>query len=90
MARCGKKAWLLFTHAASPDSESKMAARNQEILLALEHRDHLVAFALLQVEENECKEWANKLWQSRKKHGHYINLIREMRLHDHSMHFNYF
>ena len=97
MARCSKNAWLLFTHAVSPDSESKMAASNQEVLLALAHRNRLVVLAILQVEENESNEnenerieWINKLWHSREEQGHYNNLIKEMRLHDHSMHFNYF
>ena len=67
-----------------------MAAKNQEVLLAVAYRNRLVALALLQVEENERSEWVNKLWQSREEQGHYNNLIKEMRLYDHSMHFNYF
>ena len=67
-----------------------MASNNQEVLLALAHRNRLIAMTLLQVENNQRTHWVRKLWQSREEQGHYNNLIQEMRLYDHSMHFNYF
>ena len=34
--------------------------------------------------------WVDKLWKERKLQGHHSNLIKEMRLKDHTMLFNYF
>ena len=42
------------------------------------------------MEENERIEWINKLWHSREEQGHYNNLIKEIRLQDHFVHFNSF
>ena len=67
-----------------------MAAKNQEVVLALAHRNLLLALALLHVKENECSKWLNKLWQCREEQDHYTNWIKEMKLHDHSMHSKYF
>jgi len=69
-ARWGRKAWLLFTNAASSDSESKMAVKNLKVSLALAYRNHVGALALLQVEENECNKLVNKLrWKYRSSHN---------------------
>ena len=54
---------LAVVHTSSPDSESNMAANKHEVLLALAHRNHLVAVVLVKMEENERNEWVNRLWQ---------------------------
>ena len=83
-ARSGKNAY-----AASPASKSIMASNSQDVLLALAYRNRLIALTLLEMENNQRTHWVRKLWQTREEQGHYNNLIQEMRLHDHSMHFNY-
>ena len=44
-----------------------MASNNQEVLLALAHRNRLIAMTLLQVENNQRTHWVRKLWQSREE-----------------------
>ena len=67
-----------FNMASCPDDE--------HVALALQNQ----AIALLLVQQNKHRStWVNDLWKERESKGHYHNLVQEMRLKDHSIHFNY-
>ena len=67
-----------------------MASNKDDVLLALAYRNRLTALLLLQISKKKRSCWVRKLWQYRKQQGHFDNLVQEIRLYDHSVHFNYF
>eukprot|EP00795_Rhopilema_esculentum_P008700 gene8700-14721_t len=68
-----------------------MASSENDVLLALALQTQAIAATLLKRKEKKTRSvWVRKLWKNREQQGHYNNLIAEMRLQDHSMHFNYF
>eukprot|EP00795_Rhopilema_esculentum_P010219 gene10219-18903_t len=68
-----------------------MASSQNDVLLALALQTQAIAATLLKRKEKKARSvWVRKLWKNQQQQGHYNNLIAEMRLQDHSMHFNYF
>ena len=72
------------------ENKFKMAANRTDVLLALALQSQVIAAVLLNKKQNRRRAWVRRLWKAREQQGHYTNLIAEMRLEDHSMHFNYF
>ena len=68
----------------------KMASQQQNMLLALALQTQVIALVVLQKQNNKRSVWAHEHWEERKPQGHHDNLIKEMRLKDHSMHSKYF
>ena len=67
-----------------------MASNRNDILVALALQNQLLAAVLLKKKQSKRRVWVRRLWEARERQGHYSNLITEMRLQDHTMHFNYF
>ena len=67
-----------------------MASNRNDILVALALQNQLLAAVLLKKKQSKRRVWVRRLWEARERQGHYSKLITEMRLQDHTMHFNYF
>eukprot|EP00795_Rhopilema_esculentum_P010074 gene10074-18721_t len=67
-----------------------MACKQDDVLLALAYRNRLIALNLLEKGKIKRSFWVRELWKYREQQGHFDNLVQEMRLNDHSMHFNFF
>eukprot|EP00795_Rhopilema_esculentum_P006251 gene6252-11663_t len=67
-----------------------MACKQDDVLLALAYRNRLIALNLLEKGKRKRSSWVRELWKYREQQGHFDNLVQEMRLNDHSMHFNFF
>ncbi len=67
-----------------------MANQQQDVLLSIALQNQILALTLLKRRKKKRSVWVRELWQQRKLQGHHDNLIQEMRLQDHTMHFNYF
>ena len=67
-----------------------MASNRHDILVALTLQNQLIAAVLLKKKQSKHRVWVRRLREARERQGHYYNLMTEMRLQDHTMHFNYF
>ena len=67
-----------------------MASTHSDTLVALALQNQAIAAFLLKNKQKERSTWVHELWMARQEKGHFSNLIAEMRLHDHTMHFCYF
>ena len=67
-----------------------MALQKHDMILALALQNQVIALLLFQKEKKKRSVWVHELWKQRKLQGHHDNLIKEMRLKDHTTHFNYF
>ena len=81
---------LIHSGKASSAVLVKMASQQQDMLLALALQNQVIALVLLQKQKKKRSVWVHELRKERKVQGHHDNLIKEMRLKDHTMHFNYF
>ena len=67
-----------------------MPSNRNDILVVLALQNQLLAVVLLKKKQSKHCVWVRRLWEAHERQGHYSNLITEMRLQDHTMHFNYF
>ena len=67
-----------------------MASQQQDMLPALALQNQVIVLVLLQKQKQKRSVWVHELWKERNLQGHHDNLIKEMRLKDHTMHFSYF
>ena len=72
------------------DMQFKMASTHSDKLVALALQNQIIAAVLLQRKQRKRSVWVRRLWRARQQQGHFSNLIAEMRLQDHTMHFYYF
>ena len=72
------------------DMQFKMASTHSDKLVALALQNQIIAAVLLQRKQRKRSMWVRRLWRARQQQGHFSNLIAEMRLQDHTMHFYYF
>ena len=67
---------MIAVHTCSVSSFKKQYGFEQSgSLLALAHRNRLIAITLLEVENNQRTLWVRTLCQAREHQGHYNNLI---------------
>ena len=59
-------------------------------LLRWLYKNQLLAAVLLKKKQGKRRVWVRRLWEAHERQGHYSNLITEMRLQGHTMHFSYF
>ena len=72
------------------ENKFKMASNRNDMLIALALQNQLIAAFLLKKKQSKRRVWVRRLWKGRDRQGHYSNLIMEMILQDHTMHFSYF
>ena len=67
-----------------------MTSNRNDILVALALQNQSITAVLLKKKQSKLCAWVRRLREARERQGHYYNLIAEVRLQDHTMHFNYF